>query len=385
MTKQVRVTYRSHRKAAWVVMLALVGVLAAVVIPLASGGSGKTYTLSVTSSAPCASPASATVTVKNTTSPQTLGSIEIYFPPKTVATVLSPANAVLRRTRPARPSLRRRTSSAIDDFNVASGARSRSRVKFKPGVSFNTAITAVAKQSNKFNDSSGSANTFDISGGFPTLKIVTCVTVSGRVYQDRNLDNVYSQGQGAFTQADLAKSWTVKLYGKNVGDPNQSYAVVDTKTSSASDGTYAFTQVPTRKRLQGLRHRDDCAGFELDVEHADPDREPGVRSDRNACEHDAPFHAGQPPAEPRRERAGAGLPGGSRRRPRGAEYAEYGRREQLPRRSELELDEGERLLRPGHVDGRCRAEKLPVLTDQPVWGGPSADAAPPGRSTSSRR
>ena len=121
MTKQVRVTYRSHRKAAWVVMLALVGVLAAVVIPLASGQSGKTYTLSVTSSAPCASPASATATVKNTTSPQTLGSIEIYFPPNTVATVTSPANAVLRPNTTSSAQSQNKDIVAIDDLNLASG------------------------------------------------------------------------------------------------------------------------------------------------------------------------------------------------------------------------------------------------------------------------
>jgi hypothetical protein len=226
-------------------MLALVGVLAAVVIPLASGQSGKTYTLVVTSSAPCASPATATVAVKNTTNPQPLGSIEIYFPPNTVDTVLSPANAVKRpnATSPAQP--QKKDIVAIDDFNVASGATKEVRVKFLPGVSFNTAITAVAKQSNKFNDASGSANTFDISGGFPTLKIVTCVTVSGRVYQDRNLDNVYSQGQGAFTQADVAKSWTVKLFAKNVGDTSYPTTAFMTTTSSGADGSYTFSQVPT--------------------------------------------------------------------------------------------------------------------------------------------
>ena len=158
----------------------------------------------------------------NTTSPQMLGSIEIYFPPNTVATVTSPANAVLRPNTTSSAQSQNKDIVAIDEFNVASGAQKQVAVTFKPGTTFNTTITAAAKQSNKFNDSSGSANTFDISGGFPTLKIVTCVTVSGRVYQDRNLDNVYSQGQGAFTQADLAKSWTVKLFAKNVGSKRDS-------------------------------------------------------------------------------------------------------------------------------------------------------------------
>ena len=48
MTKQVRTVYRSHRRAAWVVALALVGTVAAVVIPIASGAGDKTYSRSAT-------------------------------------------------------------------------------------------------------------------------------------------------------------------------------------------------------------------------------------------------------------------------------------------------------------------------------------------------
>jgi hypothetical protein len=242
MTEQVRTTYRSHRRTTWVLMIAFAAVLAAVAIPFASGQSGKTFTLSVSPSATCASPASAVVTVKNTTSPQTLGSIEIYFPPNTVASVPAPANAELRSNTTSSAQSQNKDIVAINDFNVASGASKQVTVNFKAGVSFNTTITAVAKQSNRFSDSSGSANIFDISGGFPTLKIVTCVTVSGRVYQDRNLDNTFTTGQGAFLNSDVPKAWNVQLYGKDVGAAT--YALVQSAIS-ASDGSYTFSQVPT--------------------------------------------------------------------------------------------------------------------------------------------
>lgn len=250
MTEHVRTTYRRHRWETWVLATILVLTMAAIAIPIASGTEGKTYELTVAPAATCASPATARVTVKNTASPQALGSIEIYFPPNTVASA-QPGSVRTNQTSSAQPL--RRDIVALDNFNVAAGASKSVTVTFNAGVTFNTAITAVAKQSNRFNDSSGSANTFSISGGFPTLKIVTCVTVSGRVYQDRNLDNVYTTGAGAFLNADVPKAWTVKLYAKNVGA--SSYVVVQTKTSDGippnpSDpldpGRFWFTQVPTQ-------------------------------------------------------------------------------------------------------------------------------------------
>ena len=74
-------------------------------------------------------------------------------------------------------------------------------------MTFSTTITAVVKQSNKFNDSSGGANLFSIEGAFPTLKHRAPASPSpGRVYQDRNLDNVYTTGTGAFDDSDLPKA-----------------------------------------------------------------------------------------------------------------------------------------------------------------------------------
>ena len=200
MTKQVRVTYRSHRKAAWVVMLALVGVLAAVVIPLASGGSGKTYTLSGDAGDDVrlagdhdrdhqehGEPADARLGARSTS--------------RRTRSRRAVARNLLRRTRARRRARRTKDIVALDDLNLAPNASKASTVTFKPGVTFNTTITAAAKQSNSFNDSSGAPTSSRSRVGFPTLKIVTCVTVSGRVYQDRNLDNIFTTGNGGSTTA----------------------------------------------------------------------------------------------------------------------------------------------------------------------------------------
>lgn len=244
MTQHVRTGYRRHRRATWALVLGLAAVVAAVVIPLAQAAD-KTYTLTATPSATCASPASTVVTIKNTGSPQSLGSAEIYFPPNTVATVSS---GVLKANTTSSAQSQNKDILALDNLNLAPNASRAVTVTFKPGVTFTATITAVAKQANQFNDSSGGANVFTLQGSFPTLKIVTCVTVSGRVYQDRNLDNTYTTGSGAFLNSDLPKAWTVKLFAKDVGAvsyPGSPTNPVKTTTSSASDGAYTFTQVPT--------------------------------------------------------------------------------------------------------------------------------------------
>ena len=245
MTKQVRVTYRSHRRAAWVVMLALVGVLAAVVIPLANGGSGKTYTLAATPTTTCASPAKTTVTIKNTGSPQTLGSAEIYFPSKMVASAV-PGDLFPDSTSSAQP--QKRDIVRLDGLNLAPNKWKDIVVTFKVGATFNTKITAVAKQSNRFNDSSGTANVFTLEDSFPTLKIATCVTIIGSVYLDRSQAPSFATGAGTFN--DVYKPWTVNLFEK----VNGVYGPLPTQTTTASSSlisdalgqyTYKFAGVPT--------------------------------------------------------------------------------------------------------------------------------------------
>src|SRR5262245_16853116 len=84
MTPHVRTGYQRHRTTTWALALGLIALVAAVVIPLASGGPGKTYTLDVNPLTVCAG-ASTAVTLTNTARTQTLGSAEIYFPANSVA------------------------------------------------------------------------------------------------------------------------------------------------------------------------------------------------------------------------------------------------------------------------------------------------------------
>ena len=240
MTEHVRTSYRSHRKATWALVLALTALIAAVVIPLAMAAD-KSYTMTV-SSPVCTGPAPQTVvTLNNTSTSQTLGSAEIYFPRGTVA---SPV--------PAGPTSTTSPAGSWDivqlnNLNIPRRSSRNITVTFLANVTFPpTVIQAAVKQSNQFNDTQGGANLFTLEGSFPTLRLVTCVTVSGRVYQDRNLDNTYTTGAGAFLDSDLPKAWKVELYAKNVGA--SSYPTTPYKTvnpSSATDGSYTFTQVPT--------------------------------------------------------------------------------------------------------------------------------------------
>ena len=131
-------------------------------------------------------------------------------------------------------------------MGLAPGQQKLVTVSFKANVNFSASITAVVKQSNNFNDSGGSANLFTLQGSFPTLRVVNCVTVSGRVYQDRNLDNTYTTGTGAFLNSDISKG----VDGEALREGRRSDVVsVDayrtTSSSLSSNGSYSFTQVPT--------------------------------------------------------------------------------------------------------------------------------------------
>lgn len=241
MTEHVRTSYQRHRKATWALVLGLAALVAAVVIPLAMAAE-KSYTMAV-SSPVCTGPAPTTVvTLNNTSTSQTLGSAEIYFPPNTVASSSPGSVSPLPTSTTSPPG-----NWDIVQLNNLDIARRSSRnitVTFKPNVTFSAVIQAAVKQSNQFNDTQGTANLFSLEGSFPMLRVVNCVTVSGRVYQDRNLDNTYTTGTGAFLNSDVPKAWTVKLYAKDVGAASYPSTAFMT-TSSASDGTYAFTQVPT--------------------------------------------------------------------------------------------------------------------------------------------
>ena len=229
MTDHVRTSYRRHRRATWGLGLALVLATLAVAIPIASGGSGKTYTLTTTP-ATCSSPATTVVTLKNTGSPQTLGSAEIYFPPNTVASV-SPG--ILRSNTTSTSSNGAKDIIALDNVNLAPGAFRAITVTLKPGVTFSATIRAVVKQSNRFNDSGGGANLFELQGSFPTLQVVACATVEGRVFHDRDQSGAFGVNAASPTSDLVKPNWTVTLQ-KQTGP---TYTNVDSDLSD-TNGLY---------------------------------------------------------------------------------------------------------------------------------------------------
>lgn len=242
MTKHVRRSFRTHRKASWGLALALVVGIAAVAIPIATAAD-KTYTLTATSPVCTGAAPQTTITLKNTSTSQTLGSAEIYFPANSVA------GASLGTVRTNTTSTTSPPGNwdilALDNLALAPGASRAITVTFLPNVTFSRIVQAVVKQANKFNDTQGGANLFSLEGSFPTLRVVACVTIQGRVYQDRNLDNTFTIGTGAFLFSDVPKAWRVDLYAKEMGAASYPSTPYRTTTSSAADGSYTFTQVPT--------------------------------------------------------------------------------------------------------------------------------------------
>jgi hypothetical protein len=218
-------------------MLAMAVVLGAVAIPLASGAADKTFTLSIS---PTCIGASTTVTLKNTAQSQTLGSIQIYFPAGSLGT---PPPSGWTRTPNATSSYFTGTRDILarDNLNLAKGATTTVVVPLTANAPSGE-VSAVGKQANKFNDSSGTANLFErnpAQTAWPRLD--SCATISGRVFNDRN-------GNGTFeangTPGDTGLAWDVFLY-KNGG----SGYVLDRPDPApiSADGNYQFTGVPTQK------------------------------------------------------------------------------------------------------------------------------------------
>ena len=225
MTKHVRTSYRRHRRATWGLATALVLLIAAVAIPIASGAADKTFTLTLSS--PVCNGGSITVTIANTAKTQTLGSIEVYFPEGTVASTSLGVEMPDSTRDPIR----------IDNINLAKGNSTSFTVTLNAGTGGGS-VTAVGKQSNTFNDTQGGANLFE-SPSPQSFTTVTCGTVSGRVYHDRNADSVFTTGTGAFDDADVPKAWTVEVYAKSGGTYPSSPSA--TTTSSASTGEYSVS------------------------------------------------------------------------------------------------------------------------------------------------
>lgn len=243
MTNYVRTTYRKHHRATWAVLLALAVVIGAFAIPLANGGGGKYYTLTLSPSTTCGATAddvSSTVLTLTNRAHQSLGSAEIYFPPNTVSSVSAPATLRSNATSAASPGTK--DIVALSNLDLGTGRSVAVTVRFKAGT-FTETVTAVVKQSNNFHDANGEANTFTLDpaqGGFPRMTLIQCPTISGRVYLDRNADATYSTGTGAFDNSDLPKAWTVSLYAKTAGGGAYPATPYATTTSSPTTGEYRF-------------------------------------------------------------------------------------------------------------------------------------------------
>lgn len=259
MAQQVRRGYRNHRKAAWGLAIFLAVAIAAVVIPIASGASDKTYTMlfpsagavtppppsppttgSATAQMLCAgnSYTSVRVQITNTAKSSSLGSANITFPSNVTltgapsfvsgapgaATITKSGNLVMIRQLSLAKNAVVTVSVALDAAATAGSVQQ---------------ITAVVKQSNDFNDSGQNpdANVFATPATFPTLQVLSCTTtISGRVYLDNDGDGTYD---GTGTPADAGQSsWSVYLY--NTSSANQ----VGDPIVTPATGLYTFTDVP---------------------------------------------------------------------------------------------------------------------------------------------
>ena len=235
MTLLVRSSYRKHRGVTWGLGIALVLAIAVIASPIASGASEKTFKLALSS--PACVGGSTTVTVSNTAKTQTLGSVQIYFPANSVASSTR-GTVVGSATSPYYSGTR--DIITIDNLNLAKGSSSSFVVTFKAG-SHSGEVSATGKQSNTFNDTQGGANLFERDPDFawPQLAMVTCGTVQGRVYHDRNADSIFTFGTGAFDDADVPKAWTVEVYTKTAGSYPSTPST--TTTSSATTGAYSLS------------------------------------------------------------------------------------------------------------------------------------------------
>jgi hypothetical protein len=265
MTEHVRTTYRSHRKAAWALAIALVLGLAAIAIPIASGAADKTYTLEFAATAPVTPVPSTTgntallqnlctgssytsvkLTLKNTAPTSTLGSANVTFP--SIVTLSGDPSFSPSGSGPSGATVTRSPNSNVVLLRGLNLPKRNGNVTFTVGLSTQSAavgatdITAQVKQSNDFSDSGQNpdANAYDPPAQILKIALQNCTTtISGRIYHNRNGDLAYTQGTGNFDTSDLPKAWTVKVFSKL---PSDSAYTLFTSTNGASDtGLYSAT------------------------------------------------------------------------------------------------------------------------------------------------
>lgn len=187
MTQQVRNGYRKHRKGTWGFAALVALLLAAIVIPLASGGGGKTYTFTGDNGV-CNGTSSTTFSVvltNTSTTSQNLGSADLYAPVNisvTGATITSGGgsgyiiNPIGQATLPGDPAGSQRSLISLRNLTLPAGG---SPVTVQ--VSANVVGTGVsswyslAKQANSFNPGDlDTSNTLTLKGANPTFTVSTC-------------------------------------------------------------------------------------------------------------------------------------------------------------------------------------------------------------------
>ena len=255
MTEHVRSNYRKHRKATWGFAIALMVAIAAVVIPIASGASDKTYTMlfpagavtpappvsgNTTSQTLCSnSDYTVKVAITNTAKSVQLGSADVTFPANvTLSGATFPAGS------PAAWQISRSGQGRLASAALASEGRHGHDCRCSPhrwiGVSSRQSIIAKVKQSNDFSDTGGDANTFS-NPTFPTISVQVCAaTITGRVYHDRDQSGSFAiaDPNNPSPTSDIAKQgWKVTLWQKT---PQNTYAKVDQELSDAN-GMYSVT------------------------------------------------------------------------------------------------------------------------------------------------
>jgi len=252
MTDHVRKNYRNHRKATWGFVIALMVAIAAVVIPIASGASDKTYTMlfpstgAVTPTPPVSGNTTSqtlctgsTYTVKvgvtNTAKSSRLGSADVTFPANVTL-----SGASLPAGSPSAWQISR-SGNVVSLRQLSLPKNGAVTIVAALGTGGTAtpaqAIIARVKQSNDFSDagSNPDANAFD-NPTFPTIGLQACTaTITGRVYHDRDQSGAFGVNPSSPT-SDIAKQgWTVTLQRKTGAT---AYTNVDSDSSDAN-GMYS--------------------------------------------------------------------------------------------------------------------------------------------------
>jgi hypothetical protein len=204
MTQQVRRGYRSHRRATWALVALVTVVVAAAVVPFATGAPPKEYSLKVVPSEVCFTGSGQVqpfeLTLTNERGNTTLGSAEITAP-------------VL--IKPLEPLVGATTGSWVDgqviklrNLGLAPGAKRTVTVNAEVLSTGLGSWTSVAKQSNNFADAPGPGNLFSISldKSQLALEVIECAAS----------EYVFVQGP---VNAEKGVPQTVKVQLKSGGQP----------------------------------------------------------------------------------------------------------------------------------------------------------------------